>query len=125
MLKYIAITAMAVIGSFTIAKAQAGFMHSTVEERVKMVHEKLDSPFALDADKMSHAEAIFTDYYKGQEKVREKLMSGSKWPDGEAIMQAMQPITDEKDTKLKALLTVEQFRIWKDEIEPSMRPLRE
>ena len=40
------------------------------------------------------------------------------------MMAARQKLTDERDAKLKTILTEEQMKTWKEQIEPSMRPQR-
>ena len=42
----------------------------------------------------------------------------------EEMMAARQKLTDERDAKLKTILTEEQMKTWKEQIEPSMRPQR-
>jgi hypothetical protein len=101
-----------------------GFQRRTVEERVKLVHDKMDSAFKPGAAKLTEIDNIFTEFYKAGDKVREELMAGGGRPDREAMQQKMQPIIDERDNKLKKTLTEEQFKKWKEEIEPSMRPQR-
>ena len=51
--------------------AQGGFQRLTAEERTKRAHDKIDSAFKLDATVMAKVDAAFTDYYKGQDKIRE------------------------------------------------------
>lgn len=101
-----------------------GFQRRTVEERVKVVHDKLDSAFKLEAAKLKEADDIFTNYYKAQDKLREEMMSGGERPDPQVMREKMQPITNERDEKLKKVLTEDQYKKWKEEIEPSMRPQR-
>lgn len=101
-----------------------GFRQRTVEERVKAVHEKIDSAFKLDADKLAKVDAAFTTFYKDQDKVRQELMSGGERPDRETMMAKLAPVTEARDKELKGILTEEQFKKFKDEIEPSMMPRR-
>jgi DNA-directed RNA polymerase subunit F len=101
-----------------------GFRQRTVEERVKTVHEKIDSAFKLDAEKLTKVDAAFTTFYKGQDKVREELMSGGERPDRDAMMAKLAPVTEARDKELKAILTEEQFKKFKDEIEPALNPRR-
>lgn len=112
---------------FAAANAQGGggnFQQRTVEERVKTVHEKLDSAFKPGDAKLKDIDGIFTAYYKAQDKIREELMSAGTRPSREEMQAKMQPAVTERDDKLKKVLTEEQFKKWKDEIEPSMRPQR-
>ena len=95
----------------------------TVEERVKAVNEKF-ADFKLDKDKSTQVDSIFTTYYKATDKLREEAMAGGGQPDFQALREKMTPLITERDDKLKKVLTEDQFKKWKDEIEPAMRPQR-
>lgn len=116
--------AIVLLGTAFFAQAQPGGQRRTIEERVKMVHEKIDSAFKLDKDKLAKVDAVFTKYYKDQDKLREDMMNGGERPDFQAMREKMQPLTDARDKELKTILTDEQFKKWRDEIEPSMMPRR-
>ena len=112
------------IAAFSLsASAQVGPQRMTIEERVKLVMEKF-TEFKLDAAKTKEVDSVFTNYYKGQQKVREELMGSGERPDPQVLRDKMQPLVTERDDKLKGILTEEQFKKWKDEIEPSLRPQR-
>jgi len=124
-MKKIILLTLAVVFLGIASQAQGGgFQRRTVEERVKMVHDKIDSAFKPAADKLSAIDAAFTDFYKAQDKIREEMMSGGDRPDMQAMRAKMEPITTERDEKLKKALSEDQYKKWKDEIEPSMRPQR-
>lgn len=106
------------------AMAQGGGSRRTVEERVKMVHEKMESSFSLDKDKLTKVDSIFTNFYQAQDKVREEMMGGGDRPDMQAMRAKMQPLMEARDKELKTVLTDDQFKKWKEEIEPSMMPRR-
>lgn len=108
----------------TKAQERGGFQRRTVEERVKMVHDKIDSAFKPSADNLKAIDVAFTDYYKAQDKLREEMMSGGERPDMQAMRAKMEPLITERDEKLKKALSEEQYKKWKEEIEPSMRPQR-
>jgi periplasmic protein CpxP/Spy len=108
----------------TYAQPGGGFQRRTVEERVAMVHAKMDSAFKLDATKLAEVDAIFTTYYKDSDKAREEMMASGERPSREAMQEKMQPLTEARDKKLKAALPEAQYEIWKKEIEPGMRPQR-
>lgn len=111
--------------SVVFVKAQGGgAQRRTVEERVKIAHDKMDSAFKLEATKLKEVDDIFTNYYKASDKLREEMMSGGERPDPQVMREKMQPMTTERDDKLKKVLTEDQYKKWKDEIEPSMRPQR-
>ena len=123
MKKQIVLMAMAAVVSITAANAQGGFQRRTVEERVKSVHEKLDSALRPGDLKMTQVDSIFTGYYKTQDAAREEMMAGGN-PDRDAMRAKMQELAAARDEKLKLVFTEEQMKTWKDTIEPSMRPQR-
>jgi hypothetical protein len=104
--------------------AQGGFQRRTVEERVQMVQQKLDSAFKLDKTKLADADSAFANYYRATDKLRDDMMSGGGQFDRQAFMDKVQPIADERDKKLQTILTADQFKTWKEQIEPSLRPRR-
>ena len=106
------------------ANAQGGFQRRTVEERVQAVQQKLDSAFKLDKTKLADADSAFANYYRSADKLREEMMSAGGQPDFQAFREKTQPLMDERDKKLQTILTADQYKTWKDTIEPSMRPHR-
>lgn len=125
MKKQIMLAIMAAFLGIATANAQGGgnFQRRTPEERTKIVHEKLDSAFKLDADKLKLADDIFLSFYKDQDTKMDELRAGGQ-PDRDAMMAARQKLVEERDTKLKAVLTDEQMKVFKDSIEPTLRPQR-
>lgn len=103
------------------ANAQGGSQRRTVEERVQIVQQKLDSAFKLDKTKLADADSVFANYYRAQDKIREEMMSGGGQPDFQAMREKMQPLMDDRDKKLQTILTADQYKTWKDAIEPTMR----
>ncbi len=108
-----------------VVNAQGGFQRRTVQERVQIVQQKLDSAFKLDKTKLADADSAFANYYRATDKLREDMMSGGGQPDFQAMREKMQPLMDERDKKLQGILTADQFKTWKEQIEPSMRPRRQ
>src|ERR1700750_405999 len=105
--------------------AQGGFQRRTVEERVQIVNQKLDSAFKLDKTKLADADSAFANYYRATDKLRDDMMSGGGQPDFQAMREKMQPLMEDRDKKLQGILTADQYKTWKDEIEPSLRPRRQ
>jgi protein CpxP len=122
MKKQLVLMAFAAMFSITAANAQ-GFQRRTVEERVKSAHEKLDSAFKPDAAKMKSLDAVFTEYYTAQDKAREEMMASGTM-DRDAMRAKMEELGVARDGKLKTLLIEAEMKIWKEAIEPSMRPQR-
>jgi hypothetical protein len=122
MKKTILFLAILFAGSIAV-NAQGGFPRRTVEERVATVHQKLDSAFKLDKTQLTATDSVFADFYRSTDKKREEMMSGGQ-PDFQAIRASMQPYADERDKKLQGILTEDQFKTFKDQIEPMLRPRR-
>ena len=97
----------------------------TVAERIKTIHEKLDSAFNKpDAAMLEKVDSIFANYYRTQDKYREEMMGSGNPPDRDAMRAKMQEFAADRDEKLKKVLTEAQMKQWKDEIEPVLRPQR-
>ena len=126
MKKQILLAAIAALFSFTAVNAQGGgnFQRRTPEERLKPVHDKIDSAFKLDAAKLKQVDEIFLNSFKDQDKKMDELRAGGGQPDRDAMMAARKEINDARDVKLKEVLTEAQMKTWKDELEPSLRPQR-
>jgi hypothetical protein len=105
--------------------AQGGFQRRTVEERVQIVQQKLDSAFKLDKAKLADADSAFANYYRATDKIRDDMMSGGGQPDFQAMREKMTPFMEERDKKLQGILTADQYKSWKEQIEPSLRPRRQ
>jgi len=100
-----------------------GFQRRTPEERLKMVKEKL-ADLKLDKDQTTKSDSAFLDFYKAQDKIFEDMRASGGAPDRDAIREKMQKLAAERDDKLKKIFTEDQFKKWKDEIEPTTRPQR-
>ncbi|MGB8190514.1 MAG: hypothetical protein WCF67_01285 [Chitinophagaceae bacterium] len=118
MKKQIVFIAFLLIAGAAAVNAQ-GPQRRTVEERVKMTMEKVTPALALDKTQESRTDSVFSDYYKGMDKIRESMQPGTP-PDRAVFEKAV----TERDERLKAILTPEQFKKFKDEVEPSLRPQR-
>jgi len=117
----------ALISSFillaVLANAQGGFQRRTVAERVQFVEQKFDSAFKLDKSKLAETDSIFANYFRAQDKLREEMMS-SGGQDFQAMREKMQPLMEDRDKKLQGILTADQYKTWKESLEPSIRPHR-
>lgn len=123
MKKQLVLIALTVFAITATSNAQGGFQRRTVEERVKSIHEKMDSAFKPDAAKMLAIDSLFTNYYTAQDKYRDDQMAAGN-TDRDAMRTEMMKMAADRDEKLKKILTEDQMKIWKDTIEPSMRPQR-
>ena len=117
--KFLLFAAILLAGTIAVNAQGGGFQRRTVEERVQSIHQKIDSAFKLDAVKLTQVDSVFANYYRSTDKLREELIAGGG--DRSAMREKMQPLTDARDKELKVLFGDDNFKKWKDEIEPSMR----
>jgi len=102
----------------SLAHAQGNFQRRTPEERAKRVVDTLTAVLKLDKTHADQTDSVFVNYYRDADKMRESMQGGNF--DREAFMK----LTSDRDEKLKKVLTPEEFKKFKDEIEPAMRPQR-
>ena len=119
---FIAVALVSVIT--TRAQGGGGGQQRTPEERVKQTMERL-ADLKLDKDQTEKTTAVFKEFYEARQKTMEELRAGGGTPDREAMRSKMQKMNDERDEKLKKIFNEDQYKKWKDEIEPSMRPQRQ
>ena len=109
------------------AFAQPGggvFQRQTPEQRAAAIHAKLDSAFKLPAEDLAKIDTAITVLYKKQDERMKEIFASGERPDRETMQAERKKYTDAREEILKAMLTEEQYGIWKDKIEPSMRPQR-
>jgi protein CpxP len=118
--------AVATAGVFT-ASAQGGgggnFQRRTPEENLKMVKEKLVD-LKLSAEQTTKSDTVFINFYRDRDKMMEEMRAGGGAPDRDAMRAKSEKLATDRDDKLKAVFSADQFKKWKDEIEPAMRPQR-
>ncbi len=115
----IAFFILALFAGMGAVKAQGGgFQQRSVEERVKMVMDKLGD-LKLDNDQTVKTDSAFTNYYRSIQKLRQGMQPGTR-PD----RTEFEKIRNDRDDQLKKIFNDAQYKKWKDEIEPAMRPQR-
>ncbi len=102
------------------ANAQQGMQRRTVEERVKAAMDKISDTLQLNQDQQQKTSAVFTDYYTTMDKMRADARASGNRPDRSEFEKMM----NDRDEKLKAIFTDDQYKKFKDNVEPSMRPQR-
>ena len=116
-------TKLTMLVAFMLVSATAifaqGFQRQTVPERVKATMDKLSS-LQLNQSQSDKASAIFTDYYTSMSKMREEARSSGNRPD----RSVYEKMTSDRDEKLKAVLTADQFTKYTNEVEATLRPQR-
>lgn len=124
MKKAIILLAIAITGVLAVqAQGGGGRFRRTPEERLNMVKEKLTN-LNLNSDQTTKSDSAFIDYFRTQHKIFEEMRAAGGAPDRDAIREKMMKLAGERDEKLKKIFTEDQFKKWKDEIEPTTRPQR-
>jgi hypothetical protein len=103
------------------AQPGGNFQRRTVEERVAIIHAKLDSAFKLETTMAANVDSVFAEYYRATDKLREEMMASGDRPDFKEMQKKMDPIVETRDDKLKKMLPEKQYETWKKDIEPTMR----
>ena len=101
----------------TIVNAQNN-PRRTPEERTKRVVDTLTTVLKLDKVHADQVDTVFLAYYKDADKLRETMQGGNF--DRDAFMK----LTNDRDEKLKKVLNEADFKKFKEEIEPALRPRR-
>ena len=102
----------------SIANAQNNPKRSP-EERTKRVVDTLTTVLKLDKTHADQVDSVFLGYFKETDKMREAAQAGGNF-DRDAFMK----LTNDRDEKLKKIMTEADFKKFKEEIEPAMRPQR-
>jgi len=125
MKKTLLVFAVALLAGTVAANAQGGggFQRRTVEERVQTIHQKMDSAFKLDKAKLTQVDSVFANFYRSTDKVREELMNsgGDRSTMREQMQEKTAPLVAARDKELQAVIGDDNFKVWKETIEPSMR----
>ena len=109
--------------SFAIAQGPGGGPRLTVAERIKTVNEKI-ADFKLDNGKLAQADSVYSTYYTAIQKLRDDMITAGGEPDRETMRANMMKFSSTRDEQLKQIFTEEQYKKWKNDIEPTMRPQR-
>ena len=105
------------------AQGGGGFQMPTPEERTKTTMEKL-ADLKLDKDQTAKTDSVFSNFYKAQNKMMEDMRAAGGQPDREKMRADREKMTADRDEKLKKIWNADQFKKFKDEIEPALRPQR-
>lgn len=102
----------------------------SVQERVGAVHERFVAS-NIDKSKLDQVKNIFTDFYTAQDQIRQNiqgpssgLAQGFAGQDFQSVRQQNENIITKRDEQLNRLLSTDEYRKWKEEIEPSLKNTR-
>ncbi|NII24538.1 hypothetical protein HB364_05585 [Pseudoflavitalea sp. X16] len=115
---------VAIAGIYTAnAQGGGGFQRRTPEEQLKAVKEKLVD-LKLTPEQTTKADSAFMKYFRTRDKAFEEMRAGGGQMDRDAMREKNQKMMADRDDELKKIFDEAQFKKWKDEIEPSLRPQR-
>lgn len=123
MKKQLLLLVLLVTGFASTITAQEQRQRMTLEERLKMVKEKL-APLQLNATQQASTDSVMKVYFDAQQKQREEMRASGEMPDRETMRAKMKVLADDRDAALRKVFTADQYKKWKEEIEPSLRPQR-
>ncbi|MEO8111348.1 MAG: hypothetical protein ABI594_14995 [Ginsengibacter sp.] len=115
------VVALMLAATISTKAQQQGYQRKTVEERVQSAMEKISDPLKLDKSEQDKTTAVLTDFYTQQDKMRQDARASGTRPD----RSVFEKMSNDRDEKLKAIFTEDQYKKFKDEVEPSMRPQRQ
>ena len=98
-----------------------GFQRQTVPERVKATMDKIKGPLQLNQSQIDRTDSVFTEFFTAQNKIMEDARASGNRPD----RSVFQKMTSDRDEKLKAIFTEDQFTKFKNEVEATLRPQRQ
>ncbi len=111
-----------------------GGQRKTIEERVAAVHAKFDSTFKYAAEKQAKVDSAFAEQYRAQDALFAEMRAGftpGQQPDPAAMQAAREKMTEKnkelaiaRDEKLQEIMGETDYKKWKTELEPAMRPQR-
>ncbi len=121
MKKRIALSMIALCVGAVSVNAQSKGSKNNTAERLKVLNEKL-AVLNLEQDKLNQVDSAFATAYAAQQQLRADMKeSTDEVTDKEAMKTKMKAIVKNRDASLKAIFTDEQFKKWKEEIEPTLR----
>lgn len=115
-----------VLGLFLTLSTSLYAQKESVGDKVSSVLTKFDAAIKPDKTKRSSIETIFTDFYTAQEKLRDNIQGSSTLAQGlqqdyQSVRKQNENLFTERDNQLKKTLTADEYKKWKEEIEPALR----
>jgi len=85
-------------------------VHSRIiQQRVKIAMDKIATPLKLDVSQLNRIDSTFTEFYEAQNK----MFAESKARGRRADYTVFEKILDQRDARLKVILTPGQYRKFK------------
>jgi len=121
------LTVLLLLTGYLSTWAQSKSDNDDVKAKVSQAVETVNESFRLEKSKKQNIEAIFTDFYAGQQKLKNNiqrpasgLAQGLASQDFQSVRKKNEALINERDNRLKKELTEEQYKKWKGELERSL-----
>lgn len=112
------VTLFCILMLFAISGYTQNAHGRSIQQRVKLSMDKIAPPLRLDDSQLSRIDSAFTEFYEAQNK----MFADSKARGRRADYTVFEKILNERDAKLKVVLTPGQYSKFKTEVEESLRP---
>lgn len=112
-----------IAGTYTASAQGGGFQRRTPEEQLKAVKEKLVD-LKLTPEQTTKSDSAFIKYFRTRDKLFQEMRAGGGMPDRDAMREKNQKMMADRDEELKKIFDEAQYKKWKEEIEPTLRPQR-
>ncbi len=103
---------------FAIAVRAQKVQLRSVPERVKPSINKIATPLKLDSSQLGRVDSAFAEYYEAQNKIFAETKATGIRPN----YTVFEKILDQRDAKLKMILTPGQYTKFKNQVEENLRP---
>lgn len=111
--------------------AQKSNDNEEVKAKINIAVEHFDTHFKMDKSKRAAIEGIFTEFYSGQQRLKNHiqgpasgLSQGLTSQNFQSVRKQNEALVTQRDARLKQELTEEQYKKWKSELEPALRNKR-
>lgn len=101
-----------------------------VTDKVNKALAQFDAAIKPDKSKRTSIGTIFTEFYREQEKLRNDIQGPSSGlaqglqQDYQSVRKKSEALFTKRDTQLQKLLTSDEYKKWKSDIEPSIKSTR-
>lgn len=109
------------------ATAQEDAEKEEVKAKVETVLTRLDETLKLEKTKRKIIEEIFTDFYTGQQKLKNEiqrpasvLSQGLVSQNFQSVRKKNEALLIERENRLKKEFSESDYKLWKEEVEPTL-----
>ncbi len=123
MKKLVMLVATGICLNLSVAFAQNNMQQMTPEKRAEEMIEKM-KPLNLNPEQEEQTNTVLVQIFEKQQTAMKEMRAAGGEIDRDAMMAKRKELMDDRDARLKKIFTEEQYKKWKDEVEPTTRPQR-